>query len=162
MTLCTKCCVMKELVGLCSRNGMYVRVHGHLRTFQNKLHVVAFSVRSESSSTYLLRFFPSSNQKPCTSKYWLPLCTTKLWTYIFKIQMWHFKKYSEILPLKCCCTCIINQNLTRSNLLIIHHTSEVNNGGFVCRPITNFNELTFHFLEVIYVHLSKMQTRVTT
>lgn len=54
------------------KNGMYVRVHGHLRTFQNKLHVVAFSVR----------------------------------------------------------------------------------------PITNFNELTFHFLEVIYVHLSNMQTRV--
>ncbi|KAG0578151.1 hypothetical protein M758_4G001600 [Ceratodon purpureus] len=48
------------------QNSMYVRVHGHLRTFQNKLNVVAFSVR----------------------------------------------------------------------------------------PITDFNEVTFHFLEVIYVHLS--------
>lgn len=36
---------MRFLSGLCSRNSMYVRVHGHLRTFQNKLNVVAFSVR---------------------------------------------------------------------------------------------------------------------
>lgn len=53
------------------QNSMYVRVHGHLRTFQNKLNVVAFSVR----------------------------------------------------------------------------------------PITDFNEITFHFLEVIYVHLSHTRTK---
>jgi len=53
------------------QNSMYVRVHGHLRTFQNKLNVVAFSVR----------------------------------------------------------------------------------------PITDFNEVTFHFLEVIYVHLSHTRSK---
>lgn len=53
------------------QNSMYVRVHGHLRTFQNKLNVVAFSVR----------------------------------------------------------------------------------------PITDFNEVTFHLLEVIYVHLSHTRSK---
>lgn len=31
-----------------------------------------------------------------------------------------------------------------------------------CRPITDFNEITFHFLEVIYVHLSNIKAQVIT
>jgi hypothetical protein len=84
---------------------MYVRVHGHLRTFQNKLNVVAFSVRYVPSRRLqapdmLLRF--ESSHYTLTSIIYCRIFYRLLCrTFVILLIIWSCRALLQICKIEC-------------------------------------------------------------
>eukprot|EP01018_Ginkgo_biloba_P006705 Gb_15876 [translate_table: standard] len=154
------------------QNGSYVRVHGHLRSFQGKKHVNAFSVRCKLALSRLLKdhnqqiveavdrriysvkgtLLPVPHCSGCTIlkgikpfflKKWK--CTDRSFIYIGPEQFELISEPSAIGLSQCLS---FGEQVTLSSMLWPQ-----------LKPVTDFNEVTFHFLECIFVHLYNIKVQ---